>query len=173
MSDFVRPPLLDLSDDFGERAEQKWEEECVKQVLQRFKLLPVRFDLIEQQFRSTGMRALTFYQFSRRYPSFPIYFVSAVLRNLRKKCPLDRLLLDLKTRPIVTEYEKRREMIPPELVGMPYALLVKWPYMTPAMCVHSYSSDLDYGPKLMYKLKRHIYCVEPLPQLLRQIGWQP
>lgn len=160
--------------EFARIAENVFEEECVKYLLGRFDMASVRFELLRKHKLATGENRLTLHDFCLHYDSFPLA-MDALVTKVSRSDRLSALYKDFGQRPVMKKWRELRSELPQELKGRPFALVVKWPYMSRGLVFHTLGDLGINGVRLHWRERRFELYVEPFEQVVAWLktNWSP
>ena len=166
--------LTNLNKHLDERAGEAFEAKTVSTILTFYGLAGCKAALLSASRRDTGRARLTLYQFHACFPSFPVYLYSKIITKLRDDHTVAALMQNFQGMRIYDHYCKVREdQLPADCTGKEFGLVLKWPYMKHPAVLHNLGVSTERGSMFAFRAKSETFCLEPLPSLLRGLGWQP
>jgi hypothetical protein len=145
--------------------EAAFEEKTVKYLLSHYGLAKSKWELLETQKKLTGGYNLTLHQFQEHFGSFPVYLVSAKIKDIAKDFTLLKVFKTFMARKIIKHYKDLRETVPEEYRGRPYGMVFYFPYMSRGLILHNGDEQHD-GVKIIWSDGPRRLCVEPFDQFL-------
>lgn len=162
------------------RKEAAYEEKVVGYLLSKYKIASVKQELLRAQYSATGIRQLTLMQFFNRFGNFPIYLQSGLIPYISSDCAVDKLFNRFTTRKIVNMYDELDDSVPEEFEAWPRGLVTNWTYISRGLVLHNMAPDMESkGVRMVWSdggtKKKHAkhFTLEPLPQLLDNLAWEP
>lgn len=176
-SNLPRHPLAGLNDNlraFDQINEVNFEEDCVRYLLTQFDMAEARWELLRKHKLATGENRLTLPDFCLHFNSFPLSLNSLVV-DVAKSDRLSVLYKDFAARPVFKKWKEMRSEQPEELKGLPFGLIVKWPFMPRGLVFHTLGDLGINGVRLHFREGRFQLYVEPLEQVTKWLKqhWSP
>lgn len=157
--------------------QQRWEDKVVSRILKRFDLGDVQTELRKQAADVRDSRCILFQDFLERFPRFPVYVASAVVKHVAKVTTTD-LFNRFTLTPIYREYMDAEPAIPSAFHGDGYVMAFPWPRVLPMACVgENYNASPDSEALFFRHLRdttpgRKVY-VRDFESFLKSLRWSP
>lgn len=178
MTDQNKFPVAGLVPDPSMLAACKWEEDTVRLVLDKLQLRRVKDRIYDRQDELTGYRRLTLDALLLVQPDLPFHFTAyyATQQRLNKEFRLAGCFAGkLTEQRLIKRYLEYRDERPDEFARMPFAMVVKWPFVPGGVAIHDRGIRNDNGFLLRFRCRGSEIIIEPFAELLNAISarWSP